>query len=123
MKPVAAAKDYITENVEFPAHLVKDRLTSMDADSHDVSSVPNGGGCIVSLDGRKYAVHRDSHGTLHSFSPVCPHMGCDVGWNRAESSWDCPCHGSRFSATGEVLNGPAASPLSPLPVPRPTTPR
>ena len=38
---------------------------------------------------------------------VCPHMGCALKWNTAEHSWDCPCHGSRFSEDGKVLNNPA----------------
>lgn len=37
----------------------------------------------------------------------CPHMGCALKWNSAEHSWDCPCHGSRFSADGVLLNDPA----------------
>ncbi|HVM39849.1 MAG TPA: Rieske 2Fe-2S domain-containing protein, partial [Acidimicrobiia bacterium] len=39
------------------------------------------------------------------------HMGCTLAWNDAETSWDCPCHGSRFSTEGTVLNGPAVRPL------------
>ena len=60
----------------------------------------------MAINGVKYAVYRAEDGQLHSLSPICPHMHCDVAWNDAERSWDCPCHGSRFTPTGEVLNGP-----------------
>ena len=39
--------------------------------------------------------------------PRCPHLGCALKWNAAERSWDCPCHGSRFSESGKLRNGPA----------------
>jgi Rieske Fe-S protein len=38
-------------------------------------------------------------------------MGCKVHWNSVETSWDCPCHGSRFRPDGTVIEGPALSPL------------
>jgi Rieske Fe-S protein len=57
------------------------------------------------------AVYRDDSGTLHSRSARCTHLGCIVRFNRAERTWDCPCHGSRFDPTGEVIEGPATSPL------------
>lgn len=37
----------------------------------------------------------------------CPHMGCTLKWNSTEQTWDCPCHGSRFAQTGELIDNPA----------------
>jgi glycine/D-amino acid oxidase-like deaminating enzyme/nitrite reductase/ring-hydroxylating ferredoxin subunit len=66
------------------------------------------------LEGRsgKLAAYRDESGNLHVVSATCTHLGCIVRWNGAERSWDCPCHGSRFSHTGQVLNTPAVAPLA-----------
>jgi len=44
-------------------------------------------------------------------APRCPHMGCALKWNRAERSWDCPCHGSRFAEDGALLDNPATGGL------------
>jgi Rieske Fe-S protein len=71
--------------------------------------VPNNGGTVLAE--RHLALYRDPQGKLHALSSVCPHRGCDVDWNDSEKIWDCPCHGSQFKATGEVLRGPAMEPL------------
>jgi Rieske Fe-S protein len=117
IKPLAAAYDYVAENAAFPAHLLKDRLTTLNAEERPVESLRPGEGGIFPADQGKVAVCRDRDGILHSVSAVCTHLGCDVAWNDAEQTWDCPCHGSRFSPDGGVINGPAVSDLSWRPMP------
>lgn len=66
-----------------------------------------GDGKIVEMDREKWAVYKDKKNKLHIVSAVCTHMKCLVDWNNAEKTWDCPCHGSRFTTEGEVIEGPA----------------
>jgi Rieske Fe-S protein len=77
--------------------------------------IPADGGAVIRRGLSKIACYRDADGKLHEMSASCPHLGCVVAWNSAERSWDCPCHGSRFDAKGQVLNGPALSDLPPAP--------
>jgi len=70
------------------------------------------------LTGKHVALYRDSKGALHAISSVCTHMGCTVGWNDEDKTWDCPCHGSRFSPSGEVIHGPATKPLPIVEIPK-----
>jgi glycine/D-amino acid oxidase-like deaminating enzyme/nitrite reductase/ring-hydroxylating ferredoxin subunit len=76
--------------------------------------LPPGTGVVVHRGVTPVAVYRDESGRLHERSAVCPHLGCLVAWNATERSWDCPCHGSRFAPSGEVLNGPASRGLKDL---------
>lgn len=108
---------YATQNASFPATLAADRLTSHDVDERPVESLAAGEGAVFAGAGGKVAVCRDRRGELCAVSAVCTHMGCDVAWNRAEQSWDCPCHGSRFTPGGAVINGPAVAPLAAVPMP------
>lgn len=72
-----------------------------------VTKIPAGTGMVIRDGLRKIAVYRDEKGELHELSAVCPHLRCIVRWNGDEKSWDCPCHGSRFTPEGRVINGPA----------------
>jgi glycine/D-amino acid oxidase-like deaminating enzyme/nitrite reductase/ring-hydroxylating ferredoxin subunit len=106
--------DYVKENAAFPFYLVRDRLARAEGDS--LKDLGRGEGKLLSIDGRKVAAYRDEHGTVTLVSPVCTHLKCIVAWNNAEKTWDCPCHGSRFKATGEVMAGPAEKDLERIPL-------
>lgn len=121
VKPLAQARRYIAENVDYPAALARDRI-----DRGQVArpaDVPAGEGRLVRVDGRMVACYRESTGALRAVSAVCTHLGCHVHWNDAERSWDCPCHGSRFDTAGRVLNGPAVKALEPVDVTGADAPR
>jgi glycine/D-amino acid oxidase-like deaminating enzyme/nitrite reductase/ring-hydroxylating ferredoxin subunit len=105
----AGLTTFISENVDYPVRLILDRLRR-DRTS-DVDSVGRGDGKVLTVNGKPTAVHRTNTGKLIMLSPVCTHMGCHVRWNNAEQTWDCPCHGSRFTPEGLVLGGPAEDPL------------
>jgi glycine/D-amino acid oxidase-like deaminating enzyme/nitrite reductase/ring-hydroxylating ferredoxin subunit len=62
----------------------------------------------------KIALYKDETGTEHRMSAICPHKGCVVRWNSFEKTWDCPCHGSRYAAQGQVINGPSIADLKRL---------
>ncbi len=102
--------DYLKENVDYPYYMIRDRFAGAEAKS--IREVTRGQGKVIERNGAKVAAYRDPAGFVTLRSATCTHMGCTVGWNPAERTWDCPCHGSRFKPTGEVISGPAESPLS-----------
>nr|MBI1229514.1 FAD-dependent oxidoreductase [Cytophagales bacterium] len=108
--PAASAKTVLNENFNVGKELLKDYLFY--DRSTELSTLKNGEAKVLTVDGEKVAAYRSDTGKLHLVSSVCPHMGCIVHWNDIETSWDCPCHGSRFSIEGEVLEGPAYKALS-----------
>jgi nucleotide-binding universal stress UspA family protein/nitrite reductase/ring-hydroxylating ferredoxin subunit len=81
-----------------------------------IEDIGPGHGGVVDIDGKRMAIYRDEAGEVHAISPRCTHMGCTVDWNDAEKTWDCPCHGSRYQAGGEVIRGPAAKGLAKMDV-------
>lgn len=107
--PLASAKKFAKENMTVATHLLKDYLFYGEAD--EVNEIKRGEGKTIKIDGEHMAAYRDEGGRLHIVSGICTHMGCVVHWNQGEKSWDCPCHGSRFSVDGQVLEGPAYTDL------------
>lgn len=104
----AEAADFIKDNLDVAKEFVLERFRS---DTHDVKEIPKGEGRILRQGLQQYAVYRDEQGGLHVMDPTCRHLGCVVQWNTLERTWDCPCHGGRFQATGQQLEGPPASGL------------
>jgi glycine/D-amino acid oxidase-like deaminating enzyme/nitrite reductase/ring-hydroxylating ferredoxin subunit len=109
ISPVAGAKSFLKENLKSAVHLVGDRIIKEGPSSAD--ALEPGHAAVVSQGGNSVAVYKDPEGVVHAVSAVCTHMGCVVSWNAGETSWDCPCHGSRFDTDGAVLHGPAVDPL------------
>ena len=110
----ASAVPFVRENAPVALRFFGDRLTKRG--SRSLEDLAPDEGDIVSLRGEKVAGYRDPDGRLFAVSCVCTHMGCQVNWNHAERSWDCPCHGSRFSVDGSVLEGPALHRLEVKPI-------
>lgn len=107
MKPVDAAS-FIKDNAAVAKELVKGKLKMP---GKTVDGLGKDEGSLVKTAKGKAGGYRDQYGQVHLVDTTCTHMGCETKWNDAERSWDCPCHGSRFSYTGDVLQGPAVKPL------------
>jgi glycine/D-amino acid oxidase-like deaminating enzyme/nitrite reductase/ring-hydroxylating ferredoxin subunit len=109
-KTLRAAKEFAKENLNVAEQFI-DLVIPGEVES--AAEVPRGSGAIVRRGLLKIAVYRDEAGTVHELSALCRHLGCVVDWNSLEKTWDCPCHGSRYDATGHVIMGPANSDLPP----------
>jgi Rieske Fe-S protein len=101
----ASVPRLVKENAQAGLRFVGDRLTKRG--ERPIEDLHAGEGDIVRLGDETVAGYRDERGELIAVSATCTHLGCRVNWNTAERSWDCPCHGSRFAPSGEVLQGPA----------------
>lgn len=103
-KKVKAARQFISENV----NVVKQYFKK--TDQINLKNIKVGQGAVIKFKDKNLAVYRDEK-QLQKFSAVCPHLGCILSWNPVEKSFDCPCHGSRFTCYGRVICGPANSDL------------
>lgn len=103
---LSSAMTFLKENLNVAEQLVEGKLSG-----DETSSLEPGEGKILFDQGERLGVFLGMDGSLHVVNAACTHMGCGLNWNQAEHSWDCPCHGSRFSVDGEVLEGPAVNAL------------
>ncbi|MDP4087710.1 MAG: FAD-dependent oxidoreductase [Bacillota bacterium] len=104
-------KNLIKDNAVTAKELIKGKLKNV---PHTMDDLTPDTAKLISVDGNKVGVYKDADGNLHMVDTTCRHMGCEVQWNSAERSWDCPCHGSRYTVDGQVIEGPALKPLEML---------
>ncbi|HUR64860.1 MAG TPA: FAD-dependent oxidoreductase [Chitinophagaceae bacterium] len=109
VKPVAGFSNFVKEAADVVEHFIGDKLTREKIGS--LVELARGEAKVVKYEGHVLALYKDEEGHLHAVNSACTHIKCTVGWNATEKSWDCPCHGSRFSYDGELLTAPARKDL------------
>jgi glycine/D-amino acid oxidase-like deaminating enzyme/nitrite reductase/ring-hydroxylating ferredoxin subunit len=104
-----ASRSFAAENANVAKRFFADRIGLPGGER--LEALDRGEGSLVRIQGNTLAVSRSEDGLLTAVSPRCTHLGCLVSWNRAEQTWDCPCHGSRYLADGTLIQGPAVTDL------------
>ncbi|KLU60718.1 cytochrome b6-f complex iron-sulfur subunit 1 [Peptococcaceae bacterium CEB3] len=103
----SATVQFVAQNADVAFNLIAGKLQPGQG---EIRPQP-GEAVLASVDGKKTGVYIDAQRQVHAVDTTCTHLGCELQWNNAEHSWDCPCHGSRFDLDGEVLEGPAMQAL------------
>lgn len=105
IKPVAGFTNFIKHNADAVKNLAEKWFSHEDLD--ELVDMAPGEGRLVNYEKQKLALFKDDKGMYHALSATCTHLGCEIKWNAAECSWDCPCHGTRYDIDGNILTGPA----------------
>ncbi len=105
IKPVAGFAAFVKENADVVKEFVGKRIGQEKLAA--LAGLAPGEGKVVKFEGTSVAIYKDESGKLYAVNPVCTHAKCVVGWNSAERTWDCPCHGARYDINGQVVTGPA----------------
>ena len=110
LKPVAGFSNFVSHNADVVKQFASKFFSGEDL--KELGELATNEGKIVKYKDEKLAIFKDENGVVHALSPICTHVGCEVKWNNAEQSWDCPCHGARYSYDGRVMTGPAVKNLA-----------
>lgn len=105
---LASAKNFVVQNVNVATKLIEGKVSNIP----DNLDIQQGEAQVVEIQGERIGAFKDDNGKLYFVDTTCTHMGCELNWNSAEKSWDCPCHGSRFTYDGKIIQGPAVEPLN-----------
>ncbi|MED3655914.1 FAD-dependent oxidoreductase [Heyndrickxia sporothermodurans] len=103
-----SVKEFITTNLDVAKHLIEGKL---EYPLRDINDLANDEGSVVNVNGKRAGAYKDADGKVYVVDTTCTHLGCEIEWNSGDRTWDCPCHGSRFSIVGDVIEGPAETPL------------
>ena len=100
------------KNIKEMTNMVKESVNSLvvkklEVPNEEANQIQVGEGKIVEINGQKIGLYKDKEGQLYKINPVCKHLGCELTWNNLEKTWDCPCHGSRFTYTGKSIYDPS----------------
>lgn len=109
VKPVAGFVEFVKEAADVTGKFIGDRLSV--SKIKELADLAPGEAKVVKYEGSVIALYKDDSSNLHAVNSACTHIKCTVGWNSSEKTWDCPCHGSRFSPDGVMLNAPARKDL------------
>lgn len=109
IKPVAGFEAFVKENVDVVKEFIGKRIGVEELQA--LAGLAPGEAKVVKFEGSQLAIYKSEEGKLHALNPVCTHAKCIVDWNKAEKTWDCPCHGARYDVDGQVLTGPARKAL------------
>ncbi|WP_294298569.1 FAD-dependent oxidoreductase [uncultured Chryseobacterium sp.] len=109
IKPIAGFTSFVEKNAVVAYDFIKDKLFREKITS--LHEIGDGEAKVVKYENDSYALYKEPTGKVHLVKSTCPHAKCEVRWNSAELSWDCPCHGSRFNVNGKILTGPSVTAL------------
>jgi Rieske Fe-S protein len=111
LAPRSSLVSFVRENIDVARRFLGDRFARPRVGTPSTLAAGQAG--IIDYENRRTACYREQDGSIHAVSPTCTHLGCEVTFNTAERTWDCPCHGSRFDIDGHVLEAPAVQDLQP----------
>lgn len=106
-------KHFFRQNLDVAEHFITGKFSMPEK---GLDQLQNDEGSVVYVNSKRTGAYKDPQGKLHCVDTTCTHLGCEVNWNAGDRTWDCPCHGSRFSYDGSVVEGPAKKPLTPVDV-------
>lgn len=106
-----AAKELAVQSLDVAGDLIKKLIPLQSMELEDIGKNE---GKVIYYKGEKVGVYRDENDEIFAVDPTCRHLGCQVTFNNSERTWDCPCHGSRYTYKGEVLEAPAVKALESL---------
>lgn len=105
------------KNIKEVGNIVKESVYSLvlhklEIPKETLEQIQKDHGKVVEIEGKKVGVYKDSQGNLFKVRPICMHLGCELNWNNLDKTWDCPCHGSRYTYKGELIYGPSVKNLA-----------